>query len=248
MSPPWEAGGHRMPPVRALGWQPCYRLIPSRFPPVSLFDRVARPEELDAVFAVQALTNPRLRQELGQIHLVAPAERVVGEGSTPVMAAFCHLNPEGSRYSDGSWGVYYAADSLDTAVAEVSHHRARFLAATREPEVELDLRAYVATVVQPLHDVRAQSWRSLHDPDSYAAPQRLARQLRQAGAWGVAYRSVRRAQGQCVALWRPRALQLPVRQGPHVTLHWDGQRIAGWYRKSDHVAMGDAPAGRLADP
>lgn len=235
------AGAPRLPAVRPVGWQPSYRLIPSRFPPVSLFDRVARPEELDAVFAVQALTNPRLREALGQIQLVPLADRVSGEGSTPVMAAFCHLNPEGSRYSDGSWGVYYAAESLDTAVAEVSHHRARFLAATAEPAVELDLRAYVATVVQPLYDVRPQAWRHLHDPDSHVAPQRLARQLREAGAWGVVYRSVRREGGQCVALWRPRALQLPVLQGPHVTLHWDGQRISGWYRKSEHVALAAAP-------
>ena len=231
----------RAPAVRPVGWQPCYRLIPSRFPPVSLFDRVARPDELEAVYAVQALTNPRLRESLGQIQLVPPAERVSGEGSTPVMAAFCHLNPEGSRYSDGSWGVYYAAESLDTAVAEVSHHRARFLAATAEPAVELDLRAYVTTVVQPLHDVRPQAWRHLHDPDSHAAPQRLARQLREAGSWGVVYRSVRREGGQCVALLRPRALQLPVLQGPHVTLHWDGRRISGWYRKTDHVPLAPAP-------
>lgn len=232
----------RLPVVRPLGWNPCYRLIPSRFPPVSLFDRVARPEELDVVFAVQALTNPRLRQELGQIQLVPPSERVAGEGSTPVMAAFCHLNPEGSRYSDGSWGVYYAADSLDTAVAEVSHHRARFLAATQEPAVELDLRCYVASVDQPLHDARPATWRALHEPDSYAAPQRLARALRDQDSWGVAYRSVRREGGLCVALFRPRALRLPVQQGAHVTLHWDGQRIAGWYRKTDHVVL-EPPAG-----
>lgn len=234
----------RLPVVRPLGWNPCYRLIPSRFPPVSLFDRVARPEELDAVHALQALTNPRLRQELGQIQLVPPAERVVGEGSTPVMAAFCHLNPEGSRFSDGSWGVYYAAESLDTAVAEVSHHRARFLAATAEPAVEMDLRAYVASVVQPLHDLRPASWRAMHDPHSYAAPQRLARQLRDAQSWGLAYRSVRREGGLCVALLRPRALQLPVQQGAHVSLHWDGHRMAGWYRKSEHVPLPAPQAGR----
>ena len=31
------------------------------------------------------------------------------------MAAFTHLNPEGSRFSDGSYGVYYAAHTLATA-------------------------------------------------------------------------------------------------------------------------------------
>jgi len=82
---------------------------------------------------LQALTHPRLRQELGEISLVPPAERVAGPGSTPVMAAFTHLNPRGSRFSDGSWGVYYAASSLDTAVAEVGFHCARFMTETQQP-------------------------------------------------------------------------------------------------------------------
>jgi hypothetical protein len=221
------------PPSRqALGWQPSYRLVSSRFPPVSLFDRVAKPEELDAVFAVQALTNPRLRDQLGQIQLVAPAERVVGEGSTPVMAAFCHLNPEGSRFSDGSWGVYYAADTLDAAAAEVGHHRARFLAATQEPAIDMDYRAYVARVHETLHDLRPARWKALHDPDDYRTSQQWARQLRAAGSWGLAYHSVRHPGGLCVAVLRPRAITLPVVQGAHVTLQWDGQRIASWYRKS----------------
>ncbi|MCA0177375.1 MAG: RES family NAD+ phosphorylase [Proteobacteria bacterium] len=225
------------PPLAELDWNPCHRLIPTRFPPVSLFDRVARPEELAAVFAVQALTNPRLRQEVGELSLVPPAERVSGPGSTPVMAAFCHLNPEGSRFSDGSWGVYYGASSLEVAVAEVGHHRARFFAATQEPALEVDLRAYVAQVVQPLHDLRGPAWQAHVQPDDYATPQALARPLRAAGAWGVVYPSVRHAGGQCVGLWRPRALALPVVQGPHVTLQWDGRRIAGWYRKSDHMPL-----------
>ena len=221
------------PPVAAWGHASSVRLIPSRFPPVGLFDRVARPEELDAVFAVQALTHPRIRQELGQIHLVPPAERVVGEGSSPVMAAFCHLNPEGSRFSDGSWGVYYAAESLDTAVAEVSFHRARFLAATSEPPIELDMRAYLAGLPQPLHDLRGPGWEAEHRADDYRPGQGLARRLRAEASWGLAYRSVRRPGGECAAILRPRGVSLPVRQGPHVSLAWDGQRIARWYRKSD---------------
>ncbi|WP_396271149.1 RES family NAD+ phosphorylase [Ideonella sp.] len=223
----------RAPRAKELGWNPCYRLIPSRFPPTSLFDRVARPQELDAVFAIQALTNPRLRDEIGQIHMVPADERVSGEGSTPVMAAFCHLNPEGSRFSDGTWGVYYGAESLETAVAEVSHHRSRFLAATQEPALQVDMRAYGARVMQPLHDLRGKAWQSLHQHDDYAAPQQWARRLREAQSWGVAYRSVRRPGGECVAVFRPRALALPVVQCAHVALHWDGQRMASWCIKSD---------------
>lgn len=218
-------------PAVAPPWNPTYRLIPSRFPPVSVFEKVAAAEDFDTLFAVQALVNPRLRQEWGAIDLVPKADRVFGAGSSPVMAAFCHLNPDGSRFSDGTWGVYYAAQSLETAVAEVSHHRARFLAATAQRAIEFDLRCYVAQVQGPLVDVRHLP--AVHDPDDYTASRALARAQRGAGAPGLLYRSVRDPGRECVAVFRAPAIKVPVTQGPHVTLRWDGQRIRGWYRKSD---------------
>jgi hypothetical protein len=215
-----------------LFWPDSCRLIPSRFPPVSLFEQVATPADLDIVFAIEALGNPRLRQQVGELSLVPPAERISGPGTSAIMAAFTHLNPEGSRFSDGSYGVYYAAESLETAVAEVSHHRARFLASTSEPPLELDLRCYRVTVRARLLDVRGQGG-ELHDAQSYQASQRFAREQRAAGALGMAYDSVRRPGGSCVALFTPRATQPPARQAEHVSLVWDGQRIAAWYLKSE---------------
>ena len=221
------------PKLSTLDWNPTYRLVPSRFPPVGLFDRVASADDLEAVFLVQGLTNPRLRHELGAIALVPEVDRVFGHGSTPVMAAFCYLNPQGSRFSDGSWGVYYAASSLAVAAAEVSHHRARFLAATAQPALEVDMRAYVGRVSKPLHDVRPKSWRKLHDPVDYGPSRILAKTLRAEQSWGIVYNSVRDPGGQCVAIFRPSAVDLPVVQGVHVTLCWDGKSIARWYCKSD---------------
>src|SRR4051794_36122911 len=69
-------------PARATLWKPCYRLIPSRYPTVGLYDRIADPADLDVVFAIEALTNPRNRDEIGQLQLVPPDERVSGPGAT----------------------------------------------------------------------------------------------------------------------------------------------------------------------
>lgn len=215
-----------------LGWNPCYRLIPSRFPPVSLFDRVASSDELDIVFALHERTNSRVRQELGEISLVPPEDRVFGPGSTPVMAAFCHLNADGSRFSDGTWGVYYGASSLEVAVAEVSFHTERFMGYTNQPAIDVDMRCYVGTVTAELHDLRGPRWKHVHDPDSYAASQGLAKTLRMYGSNGVVFKSVRHPGGECVGLFKPKAVKVPVIQGPHVTLQWDGQAVKSWYRKS----------------
>src|SRR3546814_5612167 len=93
-------------PVAATSWTPCYRIIPSRFPPIGLFEKVADPDDLEAVFQIEAMTNDRLRDEVGVLALVPPEDRVSGPGTTPIMAAFTHLNPEGSRFTDGSFGVF----------------------------------------------------------------------------------------------------------------------------------------------
>ena len=106
------------PPLKRIRWSHAWRIVPSRFPPVGVFDRIADPADLDALFAIEALTNPRLREQAGALRRVPAARRISGPGATPVMAAFTHLNPEGSRFSDGSWGVFYAARSVATAATE----------------------------------------------------------------------------------------------------------------------------------
>ena len=212
-------------PVVLSVWKPCYRLIASRYPTVGLYDDIADPADLAVVFAIEGLTNPRLREELGQLQLVDADDRISGPGATPIMAAFTHLNPEGSRFSDGHYGVYYAADTLATALAEVSHHRAVFLSRTGEPAIDIDLRG--------LRD----SQPALYDPLDYAAGRQLGSALRAAGSAGIRYWSVRHPGGQCAAVLRPRALGR-ARAGAHIALHWDGQRITHWYEKKAPKALG----------
>ncbi len=220
------------PGVVAVAWKPSYRLIASRYPTVGLYDAIADPADLDAVFAIEALTNARLRNELGALQLVPPDERLSGTGSTTIMAAFTHLNPEGSRFSDGSYGVYYATRDPDTAIAEVSHHRALFLSRTQEPAIDIDLRLIVAPLEAKLHDLRGlrRSAPQLYDAHDYSAGRALGRQLRDAGSWGVLYHSVRQRGGLCAGVFRPRALKA-AREAAHIALHWDGQRITHWYEK-----------------
>jgi RES domain len=233
-------------PIRRVSWRPSYRLIPSRYPTVGLYDAIADPADLDVVFAIEALANPRIRDELGELTLVAKEERVSGPGATPVMAAFTHLNPEGSRFSDGSYGVYYAAHSLETAIAEVSHHRGVFLRRTDEPALDVDLRLITASVEAELHDLLVADvaagapnpFAAALDADDYGPSQSLGRRLRAAESWGIRYPSVRHAGGECVGILRPRALR-HAKAAAHLALHWDGARITHWYEKRSPHAVND---------
>jgi hypothetical protein len=219
-------------PVSAIDWAPCVRIVPSRYPPVDLFERVADPADFEAVYEVEALTNDRLRAEVGEIALVPPAERVFGPGSSYIMAPFTHLAPGGGRYTDGTYGAYYTASDRATAVAETCYHRARFMAATAEPPLDLEMRVLEARLSAELHDVRGMvlDRPELYLSEEYRPPQELGRTLRYAGSSGVVYRSVRRAGGECAAVFRPRVLS-ECRQAEHLIYVWDGHRIAAVYEK-----------------
>lgn len=223
------------PELRRICWKPSWRLVSSRFPPVGLFDRVASSEDLDIVQEIENLTNDRLREELGEIALVPEEDRVFGPGTTPIMAAFTHLNGQGSRFTDGSYGVYYAANTIETAVAETHFHRSRFLAATKEPPIEIDMRSYASDIDADLHSIagRQAELTDIYAPDpaQYGPAQAFAKVLRAEGSNGIHHSSVRDPGGECIAVFRPRVMQ-PVVQGKHYCYVWNGCEITDVYVKT----------------
>ena len=208
--------------ARHTDWRPSHRLVPNRFPPVGLFDRVADTRDLDALYALEALTNERVREQTGDLRLIPAHERIAGPATTPIMAAFTHLNPEGSRFSDGSYGVYYCAQSLDTALAEVRFHQERFLRRTSEGQLRVELRLYLSHLEAKLVDVRKLP--EVQSPDDYGPGQRLGHAARAGGKDGVLYRSVRHSGGLCAAVFRPTVLGA-CQQSSHYALHYDGSSV-----------------------
>ena len=220
--------------IRRVQWPGACRIVPTRHPSVFIFDRVADAADFEALYALEAMTNERLRDEAGAVQLVAPQDRLFGPGSGPIMAAFTHLNPLGSRFSDGRYGVFYAARDRNTAVAETAYHHARFLAATNEDPMHLPMRAYRVEIDARLHDLRPEGVvpPSVFDPDRYTDSQALGAQLRAADSAGVVYRSVRRRGGHCVGLFKPRGARHCVHAA--VLLYaWDGTGFADIYEKLD---------------
>jgi RES domain len=218
--------------LRRVQWPTACRIVPTRHPSVYLYDRVADAADFDALYALEALTNERLRDEAGVVQAVPAEERLFGPGSGPIMAAFTHLNPRGSRFSDGRYGVFYAARDRATAVAETAYHHARFLAATAEAPMHLPMRVYQVQIDARLHDLRPEAAvpPSVFDPEHYGAAQALGAGLRAAGSAGVVYRSVRRRGGHCVGLFKPRGARACVHAA--VLLYaWDGQRFSDVYER-----------------
>lgn len=213
-------------PVARLSWNPACRVIPSRYPAINIFDRVASPGDFEALYALEAMTNERVRDEVGVIDLVPREERIFGPGTGPIMASFTHLNPAGSRFSDGSYGVFYCARDRETAVAETRYHSGRFLAATNEAPMRLQMRLYTVKAKGQVMDLRkvAGERPELFHPDDYGASQAFGRKLRKDGAWGLAYPSVRQPGGECLAAFRPRMLS-DCLHAAYLEYQWNGRTI-----------------------
>ncbi len=229
--------------MSAIRWSETYRIILSRYPSVGIFDDVADPADLEALFQLEARTNPRIRDELGAIALVRASDRIAGPGTTPIMAAFTHAQP--SRFSDGTFGVYYAARNRETAIFETRYHLERLYRYTHEPSADVDLRAYAARIAGSFDDLRAIAAADPRlDPASYTASQPYGRRRYDANAVdGIVYRSVRDPKRRaCVASFRPRVIAA-CRTHSYLTYRWDGaqQRVTAVTEREFLSGFGPAP-------
>jgi RES domain-containing protein len=187
--------------------EPVYRVILSRYPQIHLFERVSSPNDWEVLYAVESLTNPRLRDEVGDIRLVPPEDRVYGDGASWIMAAFTHppVDARGGRFNR-DFGLYYCTADEAVAIAESSFHRARFLRESRIEQTTQEMRVIRAQLgPTTLHDVRQLVGDAIYDPDEYAVGQQLGYALRGVKSFGVHCQSVR-AEGECYGVMRPKVL------------------------------------------
>jgi hypothetical protein len=212
-------------PQTLLRWTAAPRLIPSRYPTAGLLDRVASPDDLQALFELEGWTNDRISGELGLLHNIPRDEWVTGRAmASVVMAAFCHPPPGGSRFASEDRGAWYAARAMSTAILESVFRRTEELREVGAFETRVQMRAYLADFRGRFHDVRPrrQAWGALYDPDDYSGSQAFGRRLLESGSNGIVYRSVRDPEGECIACFRP-ALVRNVRPGGHYEFRWEGK-------------------------
>jgi len=212
-----------------------YRLVNSAFPPVALFDDVADEDEFVQLYSLQARTNPRLQNEIGRLELIPRQQIPFGiPGCSYATAPFTHINPAGSRFSDGSYGVLYIADSISTALAEVTYHQNRYW--TQVEGLRYDrmvLRGLRCTFEEKdiINSDLLPQKEQLLAAESYHTSHQTGRSIRAAGYPGIRYRSVRRHGGTCWGLFTPSAVRAII-QTSHYEMIWDGQQIASAHKLS----------------
>jgi RES domain-containing protein len=209
---------------RVAAPHPTYRLIPSKFPPINLFETVATAGDLEAVIELAGWTNDRLVAE--RLARLPQSEWVFGRANASiVMAAFLHAAPGGSRFNGAELGAWYASAELATAAAEVGHHLRREALARAASALRRTFRAYTARLAGSFLDLSEDS-DELLAPASYAAGQAFGEAERASGGDGMVYPSVRYRGGTNAVAYRPRKV-LDVVQADHfdIAVSTDERRI-----------------------
>ncbi|WP_241832539.1 RES family NAD+ phosphorylase [Salinivibrio sp. PR6] len=208
-----------------------YRLIPSKYPTIDLFDDVVNPEDFEVMYQLQALTNPRIRDEVGDVSLIKPEEIPYHceRGRSYAVAAFTHINRDGSRFADGSFGMLYIGDTEQTALKEVMYHQRNYWTDVNGLHYDrLVFRALRFTFDDDkVIDVRDKPMTDpIYDLIDYSAAQALGRQVRQDDTLtGIRYNSVRNEKGSCWAMSTPQVVS-DVIQCFHAEMIWNGKEIS----------------------
>ena len=215
-------------PKTPVRWHGAVRIIRSIFPPIDLFEDIADPADWPLLISAEQKTNPRIMENLGNLDLVPAERRVGGQGASFLMAPFTHVSTDRpTRFSNGNFGILYAARSFKTALLETRYHHGRFLSQTAQAEGWVSqFREIILSIHATLSDLRINAADADDElsAQSYEASQRLGALLKANGSDGIVYPSIRDGEGECAALFFPDCASSVV-QGRHLDYHWDGRSI-----------------------
>ena len=121
---------------------------------------------------------------------------------------------QASRFSDGTYGVWYGSESVETTVDESAYHWYRGLlsdAGFERMAVVAERKVYSVTCRAALLDFRkaADAHPDLLHPSDYAFCQSVGLRIHREGHPGLLTQSVRRPTGENVAIFNPDVLSNP---------------------------------------
>ncbi len=199
---------------------PWYRLIPSRFPTIDVYSRVAASDRWPMLSEVELLTNPRQKERASIL-----GANVV-DGAPPKLqnwnhAPFVYLDPDGSYLLHGAFGVLELGETKDIALAMAVARREAFLGVTALPAQAIEMRLLK-------HPVKGR-FAVLGNLDRLSQEQRWQLGASLYEEWdGAIFQCPAAPSGRAVAVFNSECLSKSV-QDDHFRFWWDGTRIRNIY-------------------
>ena len=211
-----------------------HNLIPSRFPPVPVYDRIAGGR--DELFAqIEEITNPRVRERERLTQGLAPVDQEKPRFKNWNHAPFVYPNPEGSRFYKADRNVLELAGDLQTALAIAVEKRETFLRRTSEPPTVIEMRQIVRPVLGSYLDARG--WGGADDRQRRLE---LGEKAVKYKLDGILFSPVERPSATGIVVLKPECLGKPD-QADHFKFLWNGERINVLYsfRKDETFSPDD---------
>jgi hypothetical protein len=206
-------------------------LIPSRFPPVPLYERLGSVEIREAAEALEAKTNPRL-QEINRLtrsgQQVGGSERLQNWNHAP----FTYPNPEGTTFLNPAYRVLELVRGVQAALAIAVLRREAFLAASDEPPINVEMREIVRRVKGRFVDLTGANFET-----NQVKRWELGAKIYESNAQGIVFQRPDLPGIQTVAIFDQGVLGRAV-QAQHYRFVWDGKAVR---------AIGNFSTGEVID-
>lgn len=227
-------------PTRSFD-QECYQLIPSRFPPVDVYERLELPELRTAALELEQHTNPRLAAMKHIETPPKPAARAGHQFQNWNHAPFVYKNPEGSHFLGPAYGVAEMAVDLTAAILFALIRREEFFSRTNEEAMGQDMRVLCRRVTGTFTNLTA-----LDPALAQAERWKIGQKLCDDGATGIIYRRPGLGEHRFISVFDGTVLGRAL-QGAHYRFVWDGKTVKSIYdfSKGDTILRDDLLAASL---
>ena len=209
--------------VRLEG-QKYYRIVRVNHPKIGFIETMTNPADWDSVAKAIAKEDPSFSNAASNLLDLPIDRRVGGPGSSWVLIPFVYNSPDyPSRFTDGKFGIFYAGNSKEVALAESIHHYSNFmLTSSSGSRWSADFQLLEGSTSGLLHDMDMVP--GTLDPNDYRLSQRAGRELRNAGSDGLTWTSVRRPGERCIGVFWPNVVSIPILSARY-RYHWNGARV-----------------------
>jgi len=195
-----------------------HRIIPSRFPPVPLYERLGSPAIQAAAAAFEAVTNPRLRA----LERMAQESVTTTPGTGPQnwnMAPFEYANPEGTTFLNPAYKVLELVEGLTPALLVAVQRREDFLGGSHETAIDVEMRALVHKVKGRFADLTGIPFEG-----DQAKRWKLGAELYESDVQGIIFHRPDLPGVRAVTVFDQNALGRTV-QADHFRFVWNGEGI-----------------------
>lgn len=212
-------------PHASRHWPTAARILPAQYPEETVWRALVAEEDLPGALALLARVDPAMYASMGAPDRLVGLDRMNDEGAGWVAPAFAWGGP--GRFNGTAFGAFYAAEQVETAIAETVYHQARALRDEAAAPIDIRMRCLRADIqadeLVDLTEVPGSD--PLYDSTDYTASQAFGAYARAAERTGILFTSVRRPAFLCMALLQPSPI-LRCEDAGFYIYHWGGTTIS----------------------